>query len=59
MSRPKSSHPKQKHIVPVNENLKGELENERKQVRELLIIIDELKKNKFEVENQLKDKQAN
>lgn len=43
----------------MNENLKGELENERKQVRELLIIIDELKKNKFEVENQLKDKQAN
>lgn len=59
-SRPKSSYQKpQKHIVPVNQNLKAELDNERKQVRELLLIIDELKKNKFEVENLLKDKQAN
>lgn len=33
-SRPKSSYQKpQKHIVPVNENLKAELDNERKQVR--------------------------
>lgn len=59
-SRPKSSYQKpQKHIVPVNENLKAELDNERKQVRQLLLIIDELKKNKFEVENQLREKQAN
>lgn len=35
------------------------MEAERKQVRELLLIIDELKKNKYELEDQLKQKQKN
>lgn len=45
--------------MAVNENVRSDLEAERKQVRELLLIIDELKKNKYELEDQLKQKQKN
>ena len=41
-------------IFPSNENIKAELEMERKQVRELLLIIDELKSTKYSLESQLK-----
>ena len=53
--RPQSSTAKkQKVIVPTTQDIKGELEFERKQVKELLMIIDELKATKYSLESQLK-----
>ena len=53
-SRPQTASKGQKMIFPSNENIKAELEMERKQVRELLLIIDELKSTKYSLESQLK-----
>jgi phage shock protein A len=56
--RPQSAKPKQKAIFPANENLKVELQHSKKQINELVLIIDELKTTKFSLEAQLKEKQS-
>lgn len=63
-TKPKSSHNKtfantQKTIFPVNENIKAELEAEKKNVKQLLEVIDELRRSKMNLESELKEKTFN